>query len=495
MKNLNLLPTDQPSRLLLSNKGNLQFLKDNSSTNPNNHFNGIYQHIYITNNEVIKEGVDQWYLDKVLNEPYNSGGAQYSSKQDVIILTTDQDLIKDGVQAIDDEFLEWFVKNPSCESVETHIVKLCTNCGQQFCDNRDCRGYKDEPEYLISFPENTIKQIITYCKGYEISRENIIIPKEEPKFEDSIENSLSIMSIANDMFGKKEEPKQRLEKYSERFDNKDNEIVEGVFNPENWGKRLVKEEPKQLFTDHPISELGDKEFEEAPIRECELISYDDNKYCYVKVEGIEKEIKRCYIYPQKGRYGDVDCVSIEEIKELLEEEPKQECKCTDECLGYLTKECKRIEQPKSQYSTWQNLIEEVGSEEELIKIIKTDKKLSIMMREAMRNNCKQKKPKELPPLPYEYKPEDCLQETLEEVALRFLPHSEVEHDTDFITGFEFGAKWQQERSYSPEEVNFIIAEAWNSCEDNEGDETFTQARDRILRQCKPKQDYETKNKR
>jgi hypothetical protein len=35
-----------------------------------------------------------------------------------IILTTDQELIKDGVQAIDDEFLEWFVKNPSCESVE-----------------------------------------------------------------------------------------------------------------------------------------------------------------------------------------------------------------------------------------------------------------------------------------------------------------------------------------------------------------------------------------
>jgi hypothetical protein len=30
-------------------------------------------------------------------------------------------LIKDGVQAIDDEFLEWFVKNPSCEEVE--VVK------------------------------------------------------------------------------------------------------------------------------------------------------------------------------------------------------------------------------------------------------------------------------------------------------------------------------------------------------------------------------------
>jgi hypothetical protein len=37
---------------------------------------------------------------------------------------------------------------------------------------------------------------------------------------------------------------ERYEKYSERFDNKDNELVEGVFNPENWGRRLVKEEPK-----------------------------------------------------------------------------------------------------------------------------------------------------------------------------------------------------------------------------------------------------------
>jgi predicted porin len=37
------------------------------------------------------------------------------------------------------------------------------------------------------------------------------------------------------------------------------------------------------------------------------------------------------------------------------------------------------------------------------------------------------------------------QETLEEAALSFLPRSEVDNDTDFITGFEFGAKWQSER--------------------------------------------------
>ena len=41
-------------------------------------------------------------------------------------------------------------------------------------------------------------------------------------------------------------------------------------------------------------------------------------------------------------------------------------------------------------------------------------------------------------------------QTLEEVALSFLPNSEVEHDTDFIIGFEFGAKWQQEQAKAME---------------------------------------------
>jgi len=55
--------------------------------------------------------------------------------------------------------------------------------------------------------------------------------------------------------GQIKEPTQRLEKYSERFENKDNELVEGVFNPENWGKRLVKEEPKQETLDFISKEL------------------------------------------------------------------------------------------------------------------------------------------------------------------------------------------------------------------------------------------------
>jgi hypothetical protein len=49
---------------------------------------------------------------------YNPGFENYKGCKK-IILTTDGDLIKDGIQVIDDdEFLEWFVKNPSCERVE-----------------------------------------------------------------------------------------------------------------------------------------------------------------------------------------------------------------------------------------------------------------------------------------------------------------------------------------------------------------------------------------
>ncbi len=45
---------------------------------------------------------DKWYL-------------QSETGYKEILLSTDDLLIKDGVQAIDDEFLEWFVKNPSCK--------------------------------------------------------------------------------------------------------------------------------------------------------------------------------------------------------------------------------------------------------------------------------------------------------------------------------------------------------------------------------------------
>lgn len=80
-------------------------------------------------------------------------------------------------------------------------------------------------------------------------------------------------------------------------------------------------------------------------------------------------------------------------------------------------------------------------------------------------------------------------ETLEEVVENtFGLVDPILGKSDYRIGFESGlikgAKWQAQRMYSEEEVNFIIAEVWNSYEDNEDDETFTQMRKRVLEQFK-----------
>ncbi len=180
MKNIHVLSTDKPSRLYFHKLNhNLVFSElPMEYTGSGTWIEG--RNIYITSDEEIKER--DWVTNSLTIMRANLDGQPTMDDYHPwkkIILTTDKELIKDGVQAIDDNFLEWFVKNPSCEFVEIN-------------------------KYAYAKPN--------------FGNYKIIIPKEEPK--------------------------QRLEKYSERFDNKDNEIVEGVFNPDTWGKRVV-EEPKQ----------------------------------------------------------------------------------------------------------------------------------------------------------------------------------------------------------------------------------------------------------
>ena len=130
MKNVHILSTDKPSRLTKNNLG--KFIKLNGLQHQEVNEN---QNIYITNDEKIKVG--DWIIDLMRNEiskvnglsnkdsyiVLDSGSFADISQCKKIILTTDQDLIKDEVQAIDDEFLEWFVKNPSCEEVEVYEVE------------------------------------------------------------------------------------------------------------------------------------------------------------------------------------------------------------------------------------------------------------------------------------------------------------------------------------------------------------------------------------
>ena len=208
MKNIHVLPTDKKTRLFTSDS--VLILAGYPATTFKTGKN-----IFITSDEEIKEG--DWLIvnDEDVMQMKSSydndmsgediwvgdslnGYATYKDNCKKIILTTDQDLINLGVQAIDDEFLEWFVKNPSCEEVEVIL---------------------NEVSYFIE--DNIYK---------------IIIPKEEPL---SYEEFRKIAS--NDLNNKFDTD---CSKYSEDGDS-DNFFYA---NCKYWESK-IKEEQKQHLID------------------------------------------------------------------------------------------------------------------------------------------------------------------------------------------------------------------------------------------------------
>jgi hypothetical protein len=187
MKNVHVLPTNKPS--ILHEFGNIWF----SHKEPTECFRNY--EIYITSNEEIKEG--DWKLFGKDNElskatyDLDSIDLKYNKK---VILTTDQDLIKDGVRAIDDEFLEWFVKNPSCESVE--IECSGRNCIEEYgCTKEVCNGVK------------SLKIIIP--------KETLNLDKLESKLDDALENETK--ESLTEWLNSKRNKQETLEEVAERF--------------------------------------------------------------------------------------------------------------------------------------------------------------------------------------------------------------------------------------------------------------------------------------
>ena len=126
MKNIHLISTDKPSRLVLDTVNSTLFLTTTTDFGTNIM---KFQNIYITSDEEIKEG--DWCLSK-LNEIILFGKNYTEQLYKKIVLTTDQDLINNGVQDIDDDFLQWFVKNPSCEKVEVKKWSSLAECGYSY---------------------------------------------------------------------------------------------------------------------------------------------------------------------------------------------------------------------------------------------------------------------------------------------------------------------------------------------------------------------------
>ena len=242
MKNIHILPTDKPSRLAYDfNK----LILNSKLLSPTLYKN---QNIYITNSEKPKAG--EWFYVKTPNIYGGNivakclGFGKYSWSENIltdttdekgyhpshcvkIILTDNKDLIKDGVQAIDDEFLEWFVKNPSCEWVEIQ-------CRYNFYAGQDLIHYTiiiptDKPDRL-AIPLDCTHDIVTKygvaeCQNCGLEESKISkqltdleiaikleeIEREEPKQTD--ENGKPIT-----YWGGLEKPKQEtLEEAAERM--------------------------------------------------------------------------------------------------------------------------------------------------------------------------------------------------------------------------------------------------------------------------------------
>jgi hypothetical protein len=251
MKNIHVLPKDKPSRLRINPKGKL--ILSNIPIGSK----GETQNIYITSDEKIKKG--DWCINTKNNNVMkvgHHGHHGYSSKK--IILTTDQELITDGVQAIDDEFLEWFVKNPSCEEVKIDRIAINCSCESQY-------RYKNG---LNIIKENSTCHERNNCDIIY----KIIIPKEEPY--ERTAQSISLSEVD------KEEPKQ--ETLEERFDEQIEQLrergitityVNGQETPEEFAEKEVPNKLDSVLA--KITHQNDLGLSQW----YEVVYYSDGKWC------------------------------------------------------------------------------------------------------------------------------------------------------------------------------------------------------------------------
>lgn len=239
MKNIHVLLTNKPSKLYKSifwdskDKQKLKF----SNIPIFNNSNFIKYNTYITSDEEIK--VNDYITDGYKVWKWKDESSLLGRKK--IILTTDQDLIKDDVQSIDDEFLEWFVKNPSCEEIKINY-----------------EIYKEGVGLLTSD-----------WRMSEDDKYKIIIPKEEPyseiqqnslKLNKIFVNSIDIKSLDNIM-SEFDEPKQEtLEEAAANYANKElnSEFTSKVGNFYGFSSSFIegaKWQAEKMYSEEEVKEI------------------------------------------------------------------------------------------------------------------------------------------------------------------------------------------------------------------------------------------------
>jgi hypothetical protein len=257
-KNIFLIPTDKPSRLG-------QSVFDNSfHYNPNfyelEEKRVIPQNIYITSNEEIKES--DWFIcgNEILKctETYSLTSTSYvkCKKGDCsseickkIILTTDPSL--DDIQPIPDEFLEWFVKNPSCESVE---LEKWTD--YKFENDKEVVFFN----HKIIIPKEEPKQ-----REMFLMNATTVIDTRKPKQEPLEEHYLSIPKPLVDVSRMKVDNhpdidnKKTLEEATRKYLKNCKEAIHDnimFIQGSNFGAKWQQEQDKKLYSEEDMKQFG-----------------------------------------------------------------------------------------------------------------------------------------------------------------------------------------------------------------------------------------------
>jgi hypothetical protein len=216
MKNIHLLPTDSNDET----GGGIWVKKTRDWCN-----------IYITSNENLKEG--DWVLT-----PTNDviqWAKVFRPDGEKIILTTDQDLIADGVQPIDDTFLEWFVENPSCEFVNVKKIRLTREITlEEWVDGE--------------FPE-VIEGAFSDRKPYKI-----IIPPGEVNF-----TEVTVNAFKKSMDLNLESEPETLEEAAENFANSKEWMNGGASNWVQFSfKKGAEWQSEKMYSEKEVMDMFDK---------------------------------------------------------------------------------------------------------------------------------------------------------------------------------------------------------------------------------------------
>jgi hypothetical protein len=281
-KNIWLLPTNKPSRLFDDGiELHLGELKDRKR-HPVTSYN-----IYITSDEEIKEHTNvknKWVIseygfivkaDKIGNNylKHSNGGSNFLHHYKFIILTTDQNLINDGVQKIEDDFLEWFVKNPNCEKVEVERIKDPTD--RIWFNTVVCRRIykiiipKEEPKQILCGQANKFYRCVTCDSPCGSEGHFIKEPKLTAEFQEVID--------FNDKIYKQETLEEAAERIGDMFDYEP-KFKAGVIYGVIEGAKLQQEQDLSMVQGYLSANLQNIELLKRSYSEEEVVELL-NKSC------------------------------------------------------------------------------------------------------------------------------------------------------------------------------------------------------------------------